>query len=93
MICSLLAFILNRFTRSKRAIDIMKLLKQGLTGLIMSISTAVLIWLIKITLFETIDFSYTTDLAIDIASVLLICIPMIAVSIAIGMNMSKQYRR
>ena len=93
MICSVITYFWNTFAKSRRSIDIMRLLKQGFVGLKVSISTAVLIWLIKIILFETINFAYTTDFYIDMASILLICIPMIVVSVIIGIDISKQYRR
>ena len=93
LICSLITYFANTFAKSRRRLDIMKLLNQGFTGLKVSLSMAALIWLTKIILAETIYFTHATYFYIDAFSVLFICIPMIVVSVIIAMDISKQYRR
>ena len=93
MICSLITYFVNTFSKSRRRLDVLRLMNQGFVGLKISLSLAALIWLIKIILFETINFGYTVHTYIDIFSVLFICIPMIVVSVIIGFDISKQYRR
>src|SRR5262245_59256051 len=75
VVCSLMTLFMKTFT--KRRLDIMKMLNQGLTGLKVSLSIAALLWLMKIIIIETIYFTHATYVFIDILTVLFICIPMI----------------